>query len=184
MKTVDRLKLCFKESALSTVPFFTEKMLKNELRDNELYKLLKPAADGLGMTIVEVQKNICGPAETKVVITVMKNDGETSIDDLETFHRAVQSLLEITIGRDILSMETGTPGLERNFRDYAEFEIFRGRQVKVYSTAASDWISGRIGQCTQDAVVLTDDDGNEVSIEYKDIHKARLDYKWIKNTGR
>lgn len=184
MKTVDRLKLCFKESAVSTVPFFTEKMLKNELRDNELYKLLKPAADGLGMTIVEVQKNICGPAETKVVITVMKNDGETSIDDLETFHRAVQSLLEITIGRDILSMETGTPGLERNFRDYAEFEIFRGRQVKVYSTSASDWISGRIGQCTQDSVVLTDDDGNEVCVGYKDIHKARLDYKWIKNTGR
>lgn len=155
-------------------------MLKNDLKNNELYLLLKPVADGLNMTVVEVQKQVLGASETKIVITVMKNDGQTSIDDLEKFHRSVQSLLELKIGRDILSMEVGTPGLERNFKDYAEFSFFTGRHVRVYSTAASDWIEGTVESCDGESAVLVNSEGVEEKIPFSVIHKARLDYKWTK----
>ena len=155
-------------------------MLKNDLMNNELYLLLKPIADALDMTVVEVQKQIVGSSETRVVITVMNNNGQTSIDDLEKFHRSVQSLLELKIGRDVLSMEVGTPGLERNFKDYAEFALFKGNRVKVYSTASSGWIEGIIESADADSVVLVNSEGVENKIPFSVIRKARLDYKWTK----
>ncbi len=149
-------------------------MLKNELKDNELYQLLKPVADGLDMTVVEVQKLFPGSSETRVVITVMKNDGQTSIADLEKFHRSVQSLLELKIGRDVLSMEVGTPGLERNLKDYSEFAFFKGRNAKIYDTSLSQWIEGTINDTDGDAVKFTTSDSVEMAIPFDRIHKARL----------
>ena len=149
-------------------------MLKNELKDNELYQLLKPVADGLDMTVVEVQKLFPGSSETRVVITVMKNDGQTSIADLEKFHRSVQSLLELKIGRDVLSMEVGTPGLERNLKDYSEFAFFKGRNAKIYDTSLSQWIEGTIIDTDGEAVKFNTSEGVEMAIPFDRIHKARL----------
>jgi len=149
-------------------------MLKNDLKDNELYNLLKPAADGLDMTLVEVQKQILGAAETKVVIAVMKNNGETSIDDLEKFHRSVQSLLELKIGREVLSMEVSTPGLERNLKDYSEFAFFKGRNAKIYDSSLSQWIEGTILDTDGSAVRFLTHDDVEMTIPFDHIHKARL----------
>lgn len=149
-------------------------MLKNELKDNELYQLLKPVADGLDMTVVEVQKLFPGSSETRVVITVMKNDGQTSIADLEKFHRSVQSLLELKIGRDVLSMEVGTPGLERNLKDYSEFAFFKGRNAKIYDTSLSQWIEGTIIDTDGEAVKFNTSEGVEMTIPFDRIHKARL----------
>jgi len=149
-------------------------MLKNDLKDNELYQLLKPVADGLEMTVVEVQKLFPGSSETRVVITVMKNDGQTSIADLEKFHRSVQSLLELKIGRDVLSMEVGTPGLERNLKDYSEFAFFKGRNAKIYDTSLSQWIEGTILDTDGASVKFLTSEDAEMTIPFDRIHKARL----------
>ena len=148
--------------------------MKKELLSNELYKLIRPVADGLDMTVVEVQKQFPGPSETKVVITVMKNDGATGIDDLEKFHRSVQSILELVIGRDNLSMEVGTPGLERNIKDAEEFAFFKNRAVRIYSTEKKDWVSGIITDTDEEGVVL--DSGEKIL--FSNVHKAKLDYRW------
>jgi ribosome maturation factor RimP len=155
-------------------------MLKNDLKDNELYQLLKPVADGLEMTVVEVQKQVLGASETKVVITVMKNDGQTSIDDLEKFHRSVQSLLELKIGREVLSMEVGTPGLERNLKDYSEFGFFKGRNAKIYDSSFGQWLEGTILDSDGSQVKFLTSEDVEMNIPFDHIHKARLDYKWTR----
>ena len=180
----DILKRCFKGSNFRSL-FHWVCMLKNDLKNEKLYNELMPFAEGLGMRIVDVYKNIKGPAEVQVCITVMMKEGETGIDELTVFHRAVQPVLELETGRDVLSMEVSSPGLQRTFKDCIEFDIFRGKRCRVYSLEKSSWIEGTIKSADADGVVLAqcvNIDSNECSdslnLKYTDIQKAKLEYKW------
>lgn len=146
---------------------------------------LKPFADSMNLSLVDVQKNVHGAKDVQVAIVIASKEGETSIDDCEKFHRTVQSRLEMLIGRDELSMEVSTPGLQRNFRDIWEFEVFNGKRCRVYDTSRSQWVEGNISACDQKTLTLLDyfiedtgETGSYVEIELTDVHKAKLEYKF------
>lgn len=160
-------------------------MLKNEIAQDKLFLELKPFADSLNLSLVDVQKNVHGAKDIQVAIVIASKEGETSIDDCEKFHRTVQSRLEMLIGRDELSMEVSTPGLQRNFRDIWEFEVFKTKRCRVYDTSRSQWVEGNIAGCDQKTLVLEDylvedtgEAGPSVEIELSNVHKAKLEYKF------
>lgn len=162
-------------------------MIKNDVRKEKLFEDLSTLADGLGMSLVDVYKNIKSPAETQVCITVMMKEGETGVDELTAFHRAAQSRLELEIGRDILSMEVSSPGLQRNIKDWYEFSVFSGKRCRVYSAKYSSWIEGTIVasddsylELNDCIVVDTSEAIEKMKLDSADVQKAKLEYKWSK----
>ena len=160
-------------------------VLENKIESNPLFVELKEIADGLGMTVIEARKDIRNATDVHVSLTVVKNGGETSIDDCEMFHRSAQSRLELLIGRDVLSMEVSTPGVQRNIKDIFEFSIFTGRFCRLYCQSRSSWVEGTIVSTDGKSVLIKDcnvvDSGEkyeELQVEFSDIQKARLEYKW------
>ncbi len=166
------------------------KMLNKEIVNDKLFCELKPVVNGLGMQLVDVKKTQQAHNTTLVSITITAFEGEAGIDECALVHRAVQPMLELEIGRDNLAMEVSTPGLQRIFRDFWEFEVFKGKRCRVYSLFFSSWITGIISEVKECAVVLGDyliedksENGQQLEIGYEDIQKAKLEYKWedVKN---
>ncbi|MCQ2398305.1 MAG: hypothetical protein MJ052_03270 [Sphaerochaetaceae bacterium] len=160
-------------------------MLKNEIKENSLFGELSGIASSFGMVIVDVNKTVRSGGEIHVSITVMNIDGDTGIDDCEKFHRAVLPLLELKIGRDVLSTEVETPGLQRNFKDFYEFSVFTERRCRLYSLNMESWIQGVINKVENDMVEMTgcivENSGEKcdsMKFGIDDIQKAKLDWKF------
>lgn len=71
-------------------------------------------------------------------------------------------------------MELCSPGTERNFKNAAEFAVFAGRGVRVWSKAAGGWISGTVKSADKSQVVLETEDSSEKAVAYSDIAKAKF----------
>lgn len=159
-------------------------MLKNEITKDELFKKLSVVAESLDLYVVDVAKTM-HINEIHIAITIYKKNGETGIDDCEQFHKTVQPELELQFGRDELSMEVSTPGIQRAFKDCYEFKVFQNKSVRLYCTSLSSWIIGTIENSDENSVELTNvfiENGNKTeaicNLEYKDIQKAKLDYSF------
>ncbi len=157
-------------------------MLGNEIIRNELYNTLSEIASQLGMDVVDINKTVHA-SEIHISITIQVRGSETGIDDCERFHRTVQPRLELEFGRDNLSMEVSTPGIQRSFRDCHEFSVFFGKRVRVYVLSLSSYAIGTISETDSESVLLTDvyiEDKNakckDLKINFNDIQKAKLEY--------
>ena len=75
---------------------------------------------------------------------------------------------------DDIAMEVCSPGIERNIRNAAEFEIFQGREVRVWDKNISDWSAGTIKKSDDRSVTLVSEDGTENTFNYPDIAKAKF----------
>lgn len=163
-------------------------MLKNEIRDSSLFTDLSPIAESLGLTLVDVHKNVISHDEIQICIVVFNRMRDTSIEDCEKLHRTVQPRLELLFGRDVLSMEVSTPGLLRNFKDCYEFEVFKEKLCRVYSISNNSWIEGIIGDTDDNSVELfnytvidSNISGDRITLCFDDIQKAKLDYTFVNN---
>ncbi len=157
-------------------------MLINEIVNNDLYKEVSEVAEHMGLAIVDVSKTVHN-SDIHISITIYSNSKETGIDDCEHFHRTIQPRLELKYGRDNLSMEVSTPGIQRLFKDCHEFSVFTGKKVRVYVLSLSSYVAGIISETDDTSVILSDvhiEDNNkdlqELKIEFKDIQKAKLEY--------
>lgn len=160
-------------------------MLKNDIEKDSLFELLKPQADALNMVLIDVQKHVHGPKDIQVCITVDNKEFNATVKELEVFHRTVEPSLELVIGREELSMEVSTPGLQRNLRDFYEFTVFTGRTCRVYCTSFSSWVEGVIDSTYDGKLVLgsfvvvdTNETGERIELDFADIQKAKLEYKF------
>lgn len=157
-------------------------MLNNEIVNNDLYKEVSAIAEQMDLSIVDVSKTVHN-SDIHISITVYSSSKETGIDDCEHFHRTIQPRLELKYGRDNLSMEVATPGIQRLFKDCHEFSVFTGKKVRVYVLSLSSYVIGMISDTDDKSVTLSDvhiednnKDLNELIIEFKDIQKAKLEY--------
>ena len=75
---------------------------------------------------------------------------------------------------DDISMEMCSPGIERTLRNAAEFEIFIGREVRVWDKNINDWVCGKIKSSDKNQVTLEIEGGGEKSVAYADIAKAKF----------
>lgn len=159
-------------------------MIKEEIRDSELYKDLEPVATSLGFCIVdaEVYKK---SDEIKVSLVIASKEKDVTIDDCETFHRAVEPRLELRYGRDLLSMEVSTAGLQRTFKDFNEFDVFSGKTVRLYSKEKGSWVVGENRGLVDNKIELgnykvedSSETGESLVLEKEDIQKAKLEFVW------
>ena len=103
-------------------------------------------------------------------------------EDLEAIYNVVYPRYSVLWTRD-LELEVSSPGINRNIKDIGEFKIFLGKTVRVYVQSKSSYVVGKIEKADDDYLYLssyliedTKEEGEEISIEYSDISKAKLDY--------
>ena len=111
------------------------------------------------------------------------------LDDCSLVSREVAALLDVEdpiSGR--YNLEISSPGLDRPLFTPAQFEQFKGEQVKVtlYAPEAGRRrFSGRIAAVQGESILLEDGDA-EYTVDFGNIAKAKLvpDYEGLMATGR
>ena len=148
--------------ALDSVPYFKEcsKVVENE-----------------GLKLVELQV-VPQKGSVKVDVTVASGDPskDVSINDVSKAHHALQPVLLSLLNKteEEVYMEVASPGMERNFKNAAEFEVFTGREIRVWDKTVSDWVRGVIKNSDKNQLTLELEDNSEKSIVLENIAKAKF----------
>lgn len=159
-------------------------MLRNEILDNSLYQEMTSFIEPMGFKVVDVIRNETAGG-VLMYLTVFSPEREVTTDDLAAVYNIVYPRYQVLLNTRDLTLEVSSPGLQRNFKDYYEFTLFTGKMVRIYSERFSSNLEGRIKECKDGTVTLTDviiQDTNEkmdeLSLAFEDIQKAKLTYRW------
>lgn len=138
------------------------------------YSECAPLVEGLGYTLVELH---ISPAKTITKITAVIASKDPAVDigvnDCSKVHHALLPRLEAILGTEDTYMELTSPGMERNFKNAAEFSVFVGREVRVWDKTVTDWVSGKILSADEKSVTLEKDGGSQ-TISFENIAKAKF----------
>jgi len=135
---------------------------------------------GLGYELVELrivpQK---GSVRILAVIASKNPVVDIGIEDCSRIHRALLPRIQAFLGTEDTYMEVTSPGMERNIRNAAEFELFIGRDVRVWDKTAGDWVGGTIVSADRKSVTLerkSADTGEpeQQTVLYETIAKAKF----------
>ena len=143
----------------------------------DLASLIEP----MGYKLVEASRSEHKGTVSLRMLCYKGGDGITT-EDLEAIYNVVYPRYSVLWTRD-LELEVSSPGINRNIKDIGEFKIFLGKTVRVYAQSKSSYVVGKIEKADDDNLYLssyliedTKEEGEEISIEYSDISKAKLDY--------
>ena len=138
------------------------------------YKECALLVEGLGYYLVEL-KIIPAKTVTKIsaVITAKDPEKNISVDDCAKVHHALQPRLEALLKTEDTAMELTSPGIDRNIKNAAEFALFTGHAVRVWSKTANDWVGGTIAGTDRKSVTLETENGVQ-TVGFEDIAKAKF----------
>ena len=140
------------------------------------YTQCKSLVEGLGYILVSIH---VVPAKTTTKVQAVITNGESNssegigINDCAKVHRLLLPRLEALLQNQDIYMEVTSPGMERHIKNAAEFSLFKGRDVKVWNTEISDWISGVIKDSNEHQLTLEVMEETKI-IPYTNIAKAKL----------
>jgi ribosome maturation factor RimP len=133
---------------------------------------VEPVLSGMGFRIVEL-KAVQTKRTFQVHLVIYRNGGVT-LNDCTLVTKTVLPRLQVTLGAPELHMEVSSPGTERTLRHEREYEIFKGRGIRILRKNENDWLSGLIAGCDDKGVTVSMDT-RDIYIPYGEIIKARLD---------
>jgi len=147
-----------------------------EVLFNEVIKISEP----LNIRIIECSAKR-GKNGLNIKVVIDKDSGVT-IDDCEKITRLFNSRVEILeiIGEENYNLQVSSPGIDREFKDKKEYNIFISRDVVVTLKEPLDdgntntVIKGKL-LGMKNGIVNVDVSGKILTIPLKKIHKAKLD---------
>lgn len=149
-------------TSLNSIPFFKD---------------CSAVVEAEGLKLVELQI-VPQKTLTKISAVIASADAakDVGVADCSKAHRALAPKLMALLNKteDDIAMEVCSPGIERNIKNAAEFEIFKGRNVRVWDKNISEWVPGSIKSSSETSVTLVSEDGSEKEISYQDIAKAKF----------
>jgi ribosome maturation factor RimP len=141
-------------------------------QEQVLLEQVKPILDAMGFILVELRLNR-SRRQSHVSVVVYRSEG-VGIDDCAAISRTLHPRLELLDWLPDLRLEVSSPGLDRVLKSSAEFEIFKGRGLKVWKEGADDWIVG-INAGVVDGVLRLERSEGNTEIPLGLIRKAKLD---------
>lgn len=137
-------------------------------------------AAGMKASIVEVR--YVSEGGRRVLRVHIDKPGGVSLDDCATFSRALEARLdEADPIPESYYLEVSSPGLDRVLKRDRDYEIFRGRRVRLttYSPPegaprGGNTLVGELLGMRDGMVVVRGDDGREWAIPQRQVAKARL----------
>jgi ribosome maturation factor RimP len=142
------------------------------LQDQALLEQVKPILDAMGFTLVELRLNR-SRRQSHVSVVIYRPEG-VGIDDCAALSRNLRPRLELLDWLPDLRLEVSSPGLDRVLKSGAEYEIFKGRGLRVWKEGADDWIEG-INAGVVDGVLRLERSEGNAEIPLGLIRKAKLD---------
>lgn len=107
-------------------------MEMSEAVESEIERLVAPALDAMGFTLVRVKLTGMGGARRTLQIMAERGDSGITVDDCAVISRAVSALLDV---EDPFSgqytLEISSPGLDRPLVRERDFERFAGFEARV-----------------------------------------------------
>ncbi len=150
----------------------------------ELFVEIEALVSSLSLVPVEVTRSD-SQSQTQLTVVLYNREKDITVDELEAAYNIIYPRYSVLLGDRDLNLEVSSPGLERKFKDYHEFEVFCGKRVRLYSSECSSYISGIIEKADSDSVTLTSylvedrkETGERIEVKYNTIAKAKLDYSW------
>jgi ribosome maturation factor RimP len=110
--------------------------------EDPVFRDLDAFIQTLGLSLVELSlrtKN--GTANVQIVLHSSSGLG---IDECSKAHRQLIPRLETLLKTEDLSVEVGSPGLERNLKYLRELNLYCGKKAKFYLAGGKDWEAGTI----------------------------------------
>ena len=142
--------------------------LEKSVRD-----VVEPLLAGLGYSLVDLTIGRLS-GSTRLNVVIYRKEG-VGVDECAEVSGVLYPRLQ-TIGElDNPSLEVSSPGIERVVKHSYEYDIFRGRGLRVLAGNATEWDSGVIDRVENGTLWLRkgkDTRGFAIS----DIRKARLDH--------
>jgi ribosome maturation factor RimP len=158
--------------------------MTNKLRKHPSFETIFSLLEHININLVDFRKEeLSNSVFYQIVIT---NDDHTAgINECAASHKLLQPRLSVLEKDREIDMEVTTPGIQRNIRDFYEFNVFLNRAVKIYDSKVSAWIEGILSAVEGDEVTLhhaviedTKDIIDEYRIPNQRIQKAKLAYAW------
>ena len=146
------------------------------LKSIQYYSDCEPLVSGLGYILVDL-KIIPAKTTVKISAVIASKDvtKDIGIDDCSKVHRALLPRLEALLKTEDTFMEVTSPGMDRNIKNAAEFEIFACREVRVWDKTVSDWVCGIIKSADSKSVSLENQETKEIkTVKFEDIAKAKF----------
>ncbi len=138
-------------------------------------ELLEPILEERGLQLVDIE--LTKGANPTLRIFIYNPEG-TSIEDCEWVSRRIGALLDV---EDLIPssyvLEVSSPGLERKLKHKEEFNIFKGRNIKIITKCPIDErnvFKGKLEGIEKDKVKI-EEEGKKIEIPYEEISKAKLE---------
>lgn len=150
-------------------------MLYKGLDTLPYWKDFAPIVKSLGYDLLSIKVTKTG-TQANINAVIVHGNCDISLNDCQKVHGALQEVAK-TIFTEGFNMELSSPGIERNIKNAAEFAFFVNRTVRILTESDRDltlWQSGVIKKVSGDSLLLSKENGEESSILYSDIAKAKL----------
>jgi ribosome maturation factor RimP len=108
-------------------------MEMSEAVESEIERLVAPALDAMGFTLVRVKvTGLGGERRTLQIMAERGSDGGITVDDCAAISRAVSALLDVEDPiHGHYTLEVSSPGLDRPLVHERDFERFAGFEARV-----------------------------------------------------
>ena len=141
-------------------------------------ELLQPLIEERGLKLVDVEYITAGKPVLRIYVY---NPEGTSIEDCEWISRRIGALLDI---EDLIPvsyiLEVSSPGLDRKLKNKEEYDIFKGRDVKIVLSEPIEEgknVYEGVLQGLEDDNVFLETDGETIKIPLEKISKTNLEFK-------
>ncbi|MCP1109071.1 ribosome maturation factor RimP [Lachnospiraceae bacterium PF1-21] len=151
-------------------------MSKKEMIEQKTESLLLPIVKEAGFELVDVE--YVKEGGTFYLRAYVDKEGGITINDCELVSRALSEILDEDdyIG-DAYILEVSSPGLGRPLKKEKDFKRSLGKEIEIHTYKQIDGekeFFGILGAYDENTVTITDEEGQEVTFEKKDISLIRL----------
>jgi ribosome maturation factor RimP len=144
-----------------------------ESLERAVREVVEPLLSGLGFSLVELTIGRLS-GSTRVNVVIYRKEG-VGVDECAEVSGMLFPRLETIDALADPSLEVSSPGIDRTLKRPSEYEIFRGRGVRILAGNATEWIGGIIDRVEEGTLWLRR--GREAhGFAISGIRRARLDY--------
>ncbi len=140
--------------------------------ERSVRETVEPVISALGFHLVELSLGR-RKGTTRVAVVVYRKEG-VGVDDCAAVSNALLPRLETLPDAADVSLEVSSPGTERVLRSPSEYDIFRGRGVRILSGEETEWRFGIIDGVEEQTLWLRHG-GERRGFALAGIRRARLD---------
>ncbi|WP_456401512.1 ribosome maturation factor RimP [Persephonella sp.] len=139
--------------------------------------MLEPLLEERDLKLVDIEYITEGRPILRIFIY---NPEGTSIDDCEWISRRIGALLDV---EDLIpvsyTLEVSSPGLERKLKNEEEYDIFKGRDIKIVLKEPLDKknVIRGILKGKENREVVVEEEGEDKRIPIENIARANLEFK-------